>query len=218
MNQIDFFINAHTHNAQSQYEILNLFPEEKIIDSFIFSIGIHPCFISEQWEKDLNLVKEKSQSPQCKAIGECGLDKNSPHDFSLQIEIFKQQIQLANQLQKPIIIHCVKAFSEIISLKKKEKNSTQWILHGFQKNEKIAQELLQNQMILSVGSAVLYNENLKKIIPNIPNHQLLIENDNSSISIEKIYQKIAEIKNISIQTLQKIQWNNYKNIFKFNKL
>lgn len=206
------FVNFHTHNAKNQYEIQNCYPND-VPPLGAFSVGIHPWFLSENWQNEMALVWEKSKLENCKAIGESGLDKNIHlEQIKWALPVFKEHIFLSKSLQKPLIIHCVKSFSEIISIRKKEKNSPLWIVHGFQKNEKIAQELLQNGIQISVGVAVLHNENLQKIVAKLAPSNFFIENDNSLISVEIIYQKIAEIKGISVEALQQIQQENFFNL------
>jgi TatD DNase family protein len=126
------FFNFHHHNPQISYGIYNSTPEEKIPEHY-FSVGIHPQNINEQWENDLENLKMISQNPKCLAIGECGLDALVNIDENLQKKIFEAQILWANQIQKPVIIHCVKRFQELIPFQKIAK--VPMIIHGFNKKK-----------------------------------------------------------------------------------
>ncbi len=204
-------IDFHTHKAKNKHDIQNYFPEENpAIGNF--SIGIHPCFITDNWQYQMQMVQQKSLLLNCKAIGECGLDKTATTPIELQTQILYEHIFLSENIKKTLILHCVKAFSEIISIRKKMKPTQTWIIHGFQKNEKIALELIQNGFILSFGKAILHNELLQNILSKIGTN-FLLETDNASVSIEEIYKKVADIKAITLEELECIQQKNYTTIF-----
>ncbi len=88
--------------------------------NIMYSIGIHPWHIQrENIQKELNLLEKYVGLPNVKAIGECGLDKLCETDFNRQKEVFLLQTAISEKVGKPLIIHCVKSFDEIIYLKKK---------------------------------------------------------------------------------------------------
>lgn len=211
------FFDAHTHKISSDgnvFSILNTYPNSTDF-SQPFSIGMHPWFINkEKLESELVVVEEKLQFENCFAIGECGLDKFVKTDFELQKTVFKQQIILSEKYRKPVIIHCVKAFQEIIELRKSLKPNQIWILHGFNKNGQVASSLLKNGFVLSVGAAIINNKKLQEVILSISLDDILLETDDSEIRIQEIYQKIADIKNIEVEELQTKIAQNFKRIFK----
>ncbi len=82
-----------------------------------YSIGIHPWFIvEERLESDFEILESKLQEPSCLAIGECGLDKRIEVPMELQQLVFEKQLLLAQKYQKPVVIHCVAAFQELIEI------------------------------------------------------------------------------------------------------
>ena len=127
------FFDVHTHTA-TKGGILNVFPTQEVSKDQLFSVGIHPWHLS-----DLDHQKQSLQTlalnSNCLAIGECGLDRFCDSDFNLQKEVFDFQIDLANQINKPLIIHCVKAFETVLPMLKKVKVPV--ILHGFNQKEHI---------------------------------------------------------------------------------
>ena len=193
------FFNFHHHNPQIPYGIYNSTPEEKIPEHY-FSVGIHPQNIHEQWENDLENLKIISQNPKCLAIGECGLDALVNIDENLQKKIFEAQILWANQIQKPVIIHCVKRFQELIPFQKIAK--VPLIIHGFNKKKAIADEMLKHGFYLSFGKSVLHNLSLQTTLKEIPLEKIFLETDDADFDIAELYQKVAEIKEISIEKLQ----------------
>ena len=132
------FYNLHTHkftNNPSVLELVNQYPWEFNDGIPQYSIGIHPWYIKEErLESDLKTIAEKLQLKECFALGECGLDKRIEVPIGLQIEVFEKQIALAEQYQKPLVLHLVAAFDELIEIKKRLKISVPIIIHGFSKN------------------------------------------------------------------------------------
>ncbi len=193
------FFNFHHHNPQIAYGIYNSTPEEKIPEHY-FSVGIHPQNIHEDWEKDLESLKIISQNPKCLAIGECGLDALVNIDENLQKKIFEAQIIWANQIQKPVIIHCVKRFQELIPFQKIAK--VPMIIHGFNKKKAIADEMLKHGFYLSFGKSVLHNLSLQTSLKEIPLEKIFLETDDADFDIAELYQKASEIKEIPVEKLQ----------------
>ena len=214
---MSLFLDIHTHSTSSSHQVFaiqNKYPSSDEL-STPFSVGIHPWFLKkETFEIELFLLEEKLQHENCYAIGECGLDKAIDVDFDFQKEVFIQQIHLSEKYQKPMILHCVRAFQEIIELKKQFSPKQTWILHGFQKSKQLAERFLFNGIFLSFGEAVLSKSDLQNVILDFPLDYLLIETDNSEVSIELIYQKIAAIKNIEIEVLKEKIQANFNTIFK----
>lgn len=214
------FIDIHTHNPVHRtgiHSIVNLRTTGAIkkIEEMIYSIGLHPWDIDP--EKAGSILKELQNlalSPEIIAIGEIGLDRLINVNFSLQEEIFVQQLSLAEKLNKPVIIHCVKSFSELISLRKKSELSIPWIIHGFQKNNQIANNLIDLGCYLSFGAALLNNNTLQDHFPKLPTNRIFFETDDSDISIKEIYQKAAELMNLGIEDLKEIIVTNFNTCFK----
>ncbi len=210
------FFDVHTHNFEPQKNttsIVNQYPKDPITGSF-FSVGIHPWYISEyELEHEFTLLMEKLNLKNCLAIGECGLDKLSETNYETQISVFKRHIELSEQTKKPLIIHCVKAYNDIIRLKKQLKPQQTWILHGFNKSYQIAEDLLKNEIYISLGSALIKNRKLQTIASEIDSSKILLETDNSKESITNIYNTFATIKNENIELVTKQISKNFNKIF-----
>jgi TatD DNase family protein len=211
------FFDAHTHSSSSNKNVFSIHNKYPNSSDFTkpFSIGIHPWFINnDNFEEDLLIVEEKLQQKNCFAIGECGLDTLIIVDFELQKEIFKRHIYLSEEYQKPIIIHCVKAYQEIIEFKKELNPKQVWILHGFNKSKQLAESLIKNNIILSFGKEVIKKVKLQKVLVELPLSSILLETDDADVSIQEMYQKVSEIKQVSLEVLQEEIGRNFKNIFK----
>ena len=188
----------HHHNRENTYGIYNLEPKEIVIEKK-FSVGIHPKDIDENWEENFEKIKEISLLPNCVAIGECGLDGLISVNENLQKEVFERHILWANQINKPVIIHCVKRFSEILPFQKIAEIPL--VIHGFNKKKTIADEMLRHGFYLSFGKSVLHSLSLQSILKEFPLEKIFLETDDANFNIEELYQKTVEIKGISIENL-----------------
>lgn len=212
------FINLHTHqfsNLSDVVEVVNQYPWEFNDSIPTYSIGIHPWYIDEnRLESDLKSISEKLKLPQCLALGECGLDKRIEISIELQSSVFKQQLKLVQKTEKPIILHCVAAYDEVIAIKKELKIENPMIIHGFSKNEQVANSLLKNGFYLSFGKYLLRNPELEKVFKFAPENRILLETDTIEESIYEVYEKAAFIKGISVEEMKAIVFRNYASIFK----
>jgi TatD DNase family protein len=151
----------------------------------------------------------------CLAIGECGLDKLSKVDFDLQEEVFVEQIKIANKINKPLIIHCVKAFNELINCLNLNDNKVPVIIHGFNNNENIARVMVNEGFYFSFGKALLgYESNAAKAIKNVGRKNFFLETDDADISIKYIYKKASELLGIDEEIIKQQIQSNFENVFK----
>ena len=215
------FVNLHTHkfsNNNTFLEVVNQYPWEFSLNIPQYSIGIHPWYIKEdRLELDLEIIAGKLLLKECLALGECGLDKRIEIPLDLQIEVFKKQLALVQDASKPIILHCVAAYQEVITIKKEMHIQNPMIVHGFSKNENVANSLLNNGFYLSFGKYLLRNPELESVFKNVPNDRFFLETDTIEESLEEVYKKASEIKNIEIEELKNIVWTNFQNVFQTNK-
>ena len=215
------FFNLHTHKSTNQVnvvELVNQYPQE--FDAAIprYSIGIHPWYIVEDSvENDLTIIESKIIESNCFAIGECGLDKRIAISMELQKIVFEKQLLLAQKYNKPVVIHCVAAFQEVIEIKKRLEISVPMIIHGFSKNEQVAKQLVDNGFYLSFGKYLLQSRSLgtalEMVFKNIPANRIFIATDTVDDGIEKVYDLAAEIKGITISEMQEIIGSNFRLVF-----
>lgn len=211
------FFNFHTHQFKNQsnvLELINQYPQEFDATIPFYSIGIHPWYIKEdQIDAELKIIEEKLQSKNCLAIGECGLDKRIEIPMEQQIIVFEKQLLLAEEYQKPVVIHCVAAFQEVIALKKKMKISVPMIVHGFSKNSQVAAQLIKEGFYISFGKYLLRNPDLKTVFQAVPNDRFFLETDTIEESIEQVYELASQYKGLTIKELQKMVLDNFNTVF-----
>jgi len=180
-----------------------------------FSLGIHPWFIERQdWQSALRTLVATSLNPDMLAVGECGLDKCIATPMDLQIEVFTRQIELAEHLGKPLIIHCVKAFNELMRLKKTRKAQSVWIVHGFKAKPVLAAQLIKHGCYLSFGAALLnLGSHAGQALAETPPDRLFLETDSADVSISEIYAATAKMLRIDAATLRQQILSNFKRVF-----
>ena len=196
------FTDIHTHNldADSRHAILNATDH---IAGRNISLGIHPWNITDHWRQQFKAIAEAAPLHNVVAIGECGLDRlKSPACIELQKEIFRAHALLAEEREKPLIIHCVKAHDELIAMHKEILPKQAWIIHGFRGKPAQAGQLVKAGLYISLGEH--FNPETAKAIPI---DRLFIESDESPQPIARIYAGIAAAKGVTIekQALQTMQ-------------
>lgn len=210
--------NLHTHkysNHPNCLELVNQYPQEFDASIPWYSIGIHPWYIVEnRIEEDLAVIEDKIQTANCLAVGECGLDKRVEIPFRLQEQVFRKQLVLAEKYQKPVVIHCVASFQELITIKNDIKITVPMIIHGFSKNEQLAKQLVDNGFYLSFGKYLLRNPELESVFKSVPDNRFFLETDTIEETIEEVYALASRYKAIKEEDLQEIVKQNFENVFK----
>lgn len=211
------YIDIHTHKQSARdVSVINRYKDfAQAVDGTTCSIGIHPWYIqadglNEQFEE----LTSHAALPNVIAIGECGLDKLTDTDWQLQLTAFREQVRLANQLKKPLIIHCVRAYEEVLHILKEEKVQVPVIFHGYNKNIELAERLINAGYYLSFGAALLKEgSNAASVIQSLPASQFFLETDDSPEPIAGIYDAAASLlkteRNALILQLQ----NNFRRVF-----
>lgn len=211
------YFNLHTHQFKNQeaiLELVNQYPWE--FDSSItnYSIGIHPWHIvEERVSNDLAIIESKLPLQNCLAVGECGLDKRIEIPMDLQKMVFEKQLLLAEKYKKPVVIHCVAAFQELVEIKNQLQITVPIVIHGFSKNQQLASQLLNNGFYLSFGKYLLRNPGLESVFNSVPENRFFLETDTSEETIEEVYALAAKYKKITVTELQQIISNNFNAVF-----
>lgn len=205
--------DIHTHSLSACFQrsivsldVMSLPMDERIVHA---SVGIHPWFLTES-DADIRLqvLQEAIKDSRIIALGEAGLDKLKGLSFGIQTSVFREEIALAEKHRLPMVIHCVKAFNELIRLKKELKPVQPWIVHGFRGKASVAKELLRHGCWLSYGA--LYQEEALKVTPV---SRLFIETDESDEPIESVYCRIAASLGVSMEGLAEVLKKSVQEVF-----
>ncbi len=219
------FIDIHTHqqfpDSVDEIHLFNIILKEKEpvhLPTSYFTAGIHPWFLPEDEEQVFRQLEELLSNPRCLAVGECGIDWVCKSPKSYQEKIFIRQIALAEKYHKPIMLHVVRAFPEIIRLKKSRKKEIPWIIHGFLGNEAQREQLSRHDFYFSIGMPALSAVSMQAVIPHLPQDHLFIETDESNWDMEKIGSELANRLQIPPAKLKARILSNFQNIFLRNSI
>ena len=225
------YFDIHTHLLQSEDDVkgvLNIQTDDPIPKTE-YSLGLHPWFVREEnLDRHIEIIEKQTEDEKCIVIGECGLDRptfrksgngDAQHGLKLQSEAFLRQIEIANLAEKPLVIHCVRAFYELLEIRKTASPATSWIIHGFRGSQEIAESFIKEGIYLSFGKSLLSESpgdlKIKQIFKTVPDNLLLLETDNVetlSRDIKEVYCSAAELRNTSIHKLQDIIKMNIERI------
>lgn len=156
----------------------------------LFSIGIHPWTLTQELPDGLLARLEKAaMHPQVAIIGEAGIDTPKGGPLFRQMTVFKKLIEISERVEKPLLIHDVKAHEVIIGLHKEMRPRQPWIIHGFRSKPTVADMFIREGMYLSFGEQ--FNP---MTLHNVPADRILAETDESPLPISEIIHNISDTR------------------------
>lgn len=211
------FINIHSHRkpkTRDEYVIRNAFGTKlNHLDALRYAVstGIHPWLVSKDNYEAFQIIEANLALSNVIAIGECGLDRIRGPELELQMDVLMRHIELANQFKKPLILHLVKTYSDILSISGFIK--TPWIIHGFKGNLLEAQSLISKGAKLSFGPSLLQNPELQHVFKFIPVEKIYLETDTKPILISEIYQFASSLIGVTTDYLKELIQTNFERDF-----
>lgn len=220
-----FFIPAIDSNyAESMYALEKQYPENVFL-----MMGLHPVYVKENYEAELDFVEQELARRKFYAIGEIGIDLYwDKSTLGIQQIAFRRQIQLAKQYKLPINIHCRDAFDEIFEILEAEKSPELFgIFHCFTGNYEQALQAISCGMKLGIGGVVTFkNGKIDQFLNQIDIRNIVLETDspylapvpfrgkrNESSYVVNVLNKLSEIYGISPEEVAQITTENSKAIF-----
>lgn len=203
------YLDIHTHKVSTQPGVTSIQSLSLTSDIFLampktkpISVGLHPWFAKiDHLDQQMKYLSVVANQTNVKQIGECGLDRLRGENLENQLIILEKQIELAGKIKKPLILHCVKCFAELIAIKDQLKVEVPMIIHGFNKNEELGKQLLDKGFLLSFGlTALKQNSGAAKLIQSTDH--FFLETDDAAISIGEIYRAAAILKKCSVDELK----------------
>lgn len=225
-NGIELVINIGADMDSS----MNSIELSKRYDNIYAAIGVHPHSASEMTEKTLDELRDMAKEDKVIAIGEIGLDyyyDNSPRD--IQRKWFREQLELAKELDLPVIIHSRDATKETYDIIKEAQDGTlRGVLHCFSGSVEVAMEYIKLGFYISIGGTVTFKNArvVREVAEVVSLDRLLIETDcpyltpepyrgkrNEPMFVKYVAEKIADIRGISVEELAKLTNKNTKELF-----
>ena len=216
-------IIAQGVNPESNRKVLSLGERYDIVKS---ALGIYPIdaisFSDKEIDSEIEFIRKNKDK--IIAIGEVGLDfKEDLENHERQKNIFKKFIGISIELKIPIIVHSRKAELECIEILEKY-NAKKVIMHCFSGKLSLIKRIVRNGWMLTIPTSVKNSEHFQKIVEMVDIKNLLCETDspylhpdkkwpNEPANVIASYEKIAEIKGLSLENVNDLIKNNYKNLF-----
>jgi len=165
-------LNIHAHKDEWPADLETVYsftPETFDYQYGIFkTAGIHPWYIQEDWEHQLQFLEQLCVSKTIIGIGECGLDRIHGPELNIQKTVFEAQIQLAATYELPVIIHAVRTYADLAFYLKKYQNKVRFILHGYSGSKEQTEQLLTLNAWFSFGKALMDKPELQQIFATLP--------------------------------------------------
>ncbi len=194
--------------------------------SVFATVGYHPHEAKLTSENYLDEIKKISQKSKVVAIGEIGLDYYYEHsDKKIQIKVFREQLELAKELNMPTIIHNRESDDDLYH-NIKESNINKGVIHCYSSDIKYANKLFELGLIVSFTGIITFSKKLQEVVKEIPMDKIMIETDspyltpipfrgkrNEPYMVNYVAEKIAEIKNISVEEVAEITTKTAKDFF-----
>jgi TatD DNase family protein len=220
------YIDIHIHDGTPSSGIFKLESlmahEEKTpldIPGMAYTYGIHPWFLDENNHKQLlKAVIKSADCPGIIAIGEAGFDRLKGPSIELQHTVFEEQIAISEELKKPVVIHCVRAWDELLAVQKKAKPKMPWLVHGFRGNVQLATQLLSKGMFISVWFEFALRNESSNLFRALPKDRFFLETDGADVDIREIYRKVSADLNLQLDELKAIIHSNFKDFFGIKSL
>ena len=197
-------------------------------DGLHAAYGLHPMFIEQHQASHLRELDEWLEREQPIAVGECGIDfYDSRIDEKWQLQLFTEQLQLANNHHLPVIVHVRKAMDEVISAVRKQARFG-GVVHSFAGSQQQAQQLYDAGFKLGIGATLSFEraQKLRRVVAAMPEDSLLIESDapdqpgaahrgelNEPAFIVDHLQTMAELRNCSVEDLAATLTRNTETLF-----
>jgi len=215
------YIDIHVHGGKPSPGIFILeslmahedkLPEE--MPGVAFTFGIHPWFLNEEnHDRHIEMVRNHSSLPGIIAIGEAGFDKLRGPSAELQRITFEEQVSVSEKAMKPVIIHCVRAWDELLAVQKKYRPKMPWLVHGFRGSKDLAAQLISKGMYLSIWFEFAIRPESAELFRQLPRDRFFLETDGADVDIRDIYKKVAVDLAVEVEELKSIVLRNFSAFF-----
>jgi TatD DNase family protein len=215
------FIDIHTHHAMTAegvFAVETLMAHENLQPEYfagrLFTAGIHPWYLdNNNHDQMIEFIRHISGHKNLIAIGEAGFDKLKGPSMELQRSTFEEQVEIAIDSEKPLVIHCVRAWEELLLSHKNLKPATPWLVHGFRGKKELASQLLSRGMFISLWFDFVLRPESADLLRFLPRNRIFLETDGADVDIREIYRKVSVDLAIPVDELKKVILNNFNLLF-----
>lgn len=214
---MQLFLDIHTHHPVADDGVRQIYnagldPDVAASGEWL-SVGIHPWFLTDgNREEQFRLLSQNAAKGDVKLIGECGVDRLRGPSLAVQRTAFEQQIQLAEAVGKPVLIHCVRAFDEVMALGKRYAHRVPLIIHGYNKSPQLAAQLIKCGFYLSFGAAIRNEASSAAKTLSELSGPFFLETDDTQLDIRTLYAHAAFLRKVSGEELKDVIFAAWKTI------
>jgi len=200
--------------------------------------GVHPWYLNAVNDDWKDVLVEYLHSHKYSSVGECGLDKNvvSKFSYDLQKSIFSEHIDVANQLNKPVSVHCVKAYQLLFDTLKKSNLDVPVVIHSFSGSKEMMRQFCKLNVFFSFsGTITRKHSKYMDVLRAVPKDRTLLETDSPDLLPDKyvlldsgidcvgnnvpsnivlIADSAAEVLGIGVEELTERVQGNFERVFK----
>jgi len=221
------YIDIHTHDSTRQsagvFTVESLLANEDkspvSLPGFLYTFGIHPWYLNEENHNDLiSKVVLSASDPLIIAIGEAGFDKIRGPSPDLQRVTFEEQVSVAEEHNKPVVIHCVRAWDELFNSYKRLRPAMPWLVHGYRGKPDLALQLISKGMYVSFWFDFVMRPESSGLIRRLPRERIFFETDGAGVDIRDIYNKVSADIGLSVGELKSLICKNFNEFFKLKKI
>lgn len=189
---------------------------EDLEDDLPCSVGVSPKSIDEDVDDVLFIAQDLASESTVIAIGGCGLDRAIRVGWTDQMRVFEDQVSFSELHCKPMIIHCIRAHADFITLRRELQSAQPWVIHGFDKGPDMLERITDAGLYVSFGVAVMQADSpAAQSVTAINASRLFLESDQSSeCTIKDIYARVAGLRGISVEELSVQIQQNFDVVFK----
>jgi len=214
------FIDFHTHHIKGGDDtitVMNLMAGDEVPPEFppgtLFSAGIHPWQLTGENLADLQTELLLTVAhPHVAVIGEAGFDRLKGGPREVQYGAFVFQAEMAAEMDKPMVIHCVKGWDELRRARKEVKPVRPWVIHGFRGNGILAASLADEGFWFSLGTGGLKPDVLKAV----SHERILLETDDSGEQIAEVYRKFGEVAGYADEATERLMLRNFNSLLDYS--
>lgn len=164
--KLEDFDDIHTHGRRGPTMITNISPDDTVDTApgeAWYSVGVHPWDSEGVDSEAFARLRALASDPRVVAIGEAGLDSKRGASLQEQERVFIEQARIAEEVRKPLIIHCVGCFNRMMQLRRELKPGQRWVIHGFRRKPELARQLIDAGFDISIGTK--YNIGVPAVVP-----------------------------------------------------
>tara|TARA_R110002012_G_scaffold321975_1_gene552994 strand:+ start:11012 stop:11686 length:675 start_codon:yes stop_codon:yes gene_type:complete len=216
--QNNHFLDFHTHSMRQAdradvMEIVSLHLGQSKPHQY-FTVGLHPWWTAQPTTPEQRTELEGLLADSyCLAMGEMGLDNLKGPAIEVQMDILRSQLKVADEMKKPVIIHCVRAFGQLSEIKKEFPGIEKWCVHGYGRHATLAKQLIDQGFYLSLMPG-LPPAKYMDLFESLPIDHLFLETDSMpGISIIDVYGTVAGLIEIEMSELQRQMNSNARTFF-----